>query len=173
MKTDKILRIILSILALHLLYSNSELLRLLVHSTNLKTQVFSLLFGLSYSLITVLIIAIYPRWYVFSVSATLDATAVFLKYYPFGNERLFFSLTAVYFALYTGYIVLISGVIARSERQKQTALSNNNGKLDIEALLQRRNTLLRSIPRIKDTYTKQLKQRELEEVERLLESLKK
>ena len=173
MKTQRILQIILTILALHLLYSNSALLRQLVHSQSTIATVFSVLFGLSYSLITVLIIAIYPRWYVFTVSGLLDSVAVLLKYYPFGNEQLFFVLTAIYFAVYTGYIVVISGIISRRENERQSAKTNasDNGHFDLDGLLQKRSTLLRSIPRIKDPYTKQLKQRELEEIEKVIKEV--
>jgi len=171
MKTENLLNSILILLALHLLYSNSMLLQEMVKSANWTTQVLGLLFGMSYSLMTVLIIRIYPRWYVFSLSALLDGIAVWLKYYPFTDQRTFFVLTAVYFSLYTAFIVVISGLISRRQQMVKSVSQNGNGKTSLNDLLEQRRKLKWAIPRTKDEQARQEKIRQLEQIEQLINAL--
>jgi len=104
---------------MHLLYTNTILLLDLVSAGNLFEQALRILFALSYSLMTVLIIAVYPKWYVYSISAILDGFAVWLKYFEFSQESTFVVLASIYFALYTSYIVVISGQIAKQKEKKE------------------------------------------------------
>ncbi len=171
MKTQNFLSAILFLLALHLLYSNSLLLQEMVKSTTWTASAFGLLFGLSYSLMTVLIIRVYPRWYVFSLSALLDGIAVWLKYYPFTDQRTFFVLTAVYFSLYTAFIVVISGLIARRQQMFKSVSSGSNGKPNLNDLLEQRRKLKWAIPRTKDQQARQEKIRQLEQIEQLINAL--
>ncbi len=170
MKKDKLLNTILFLLALHLLYSNSVLLQSMVKNTSTITQIFSLLFGMSYSLMTVLIISVYPRWYVYSISAFLDGIAVLLKYFPFSDEKIFFVLSAIYFSLYTAFIVVISGMIARRQQIIQQ-ISPSNGKPNIEELLQKRAKIKWALDRTKNEQAREQRLKELEDIDRIIKSI--
>ena len=179
MKQDKLLTAILILLALHLLYSNSILLIDMVSAKTFLTKSMAVLFGLSYSLITVLVIAVFPRWYVFSVSAFLDGSAVFLKYFPFANDKIFFVLSAVYFATYTAFIVVISGMISKhGKKEKQVQIKNltavkagENGHIDIDKLLAEKKRLEWGLKRTKNEQARLEKMKQLEKINLLLNSI--
>ncbi len=174
MKQDKFLKVILILLALHLLYSNSILLTEMVSAKTIITKLMAVLFGLSYSLITVLVIAVYPRWYVFSISALLDGTAVFLKYFPFANDKTFFVLSAVYFATYTAFIVVISGMISKQKENQEVKVSQKqsaNVDVEIETLLAEKKRLEWGLKRTKNEQARREKQRLIEIINEKIDKL--
>lgn len=121
----KIILIILILFGFHLLYSNTFLLieANLIQSGKFWTTmpeyvqyIVTIFFAGSYSAITVLMLELYPRyWLVFSL-AILDLAGVFIKYMPI--QELFPILAAVYFAIYTGMIVVAIGMYQNTEINK-------------------------------------------------------
>jgi len=117
------LTIILSIiLSLHLLYSNTMLLLHHYELTNNATagnleSIFRILFSLSYSSITAIILTIYPRTAIFIIIAIIDGFGVTLKYIQIKNDFVFTNLSAIYFGVYTMLIIIVAGLIQKSDNQ--------------------------------------------------------
>ena len=169
MKTKQILNILLGLLGMHLLYSNTELLLQLVGSGSTWYNVLSrLVFALSYSAMTVLIIMIYPRWYVFTLSAMLDATAVWLKYFDFASRTTFVHYASLYFALYTAFVVIVSGLI--SKQLNDTDQTDTASKVDYSQLRQEKISIQRRLARLKDQQKRQAYLQRLQEIEKVLGS---
>ena len=168
-RNQKLLRIILLLLALHLLYTNTVLLLTLVSGEAFWLwQALRVLFALSYSLMTVLVIAVYPRWYVYTLSAVLDGFAVWLKYYDFANPQMFTTLASVYFAFYTAFIVVIAGQISRRSTEAEPSAPSDNGQTELASLIAERKSLQRSLARLQDPVRRAEKEKRLAEIERLL-----
>jgi len=119
-RTDYITAIII-ILALHLLFVNTEIIIKLLkaisgssHLSILQTSG-AVIFALSYSLITVLIIKVYPNPLVFSLTALFDGFAVYLNYFI---PSFFHIGASLYLGVYTSLIIIATGLLERKENQK-------------------------------------------------------
>ena len=180
----KTLTIILILLAVHLLYTNTNLLLVFVEQKTTLNDVLRLLFAGSYSAITVLILAIYPKRHVFLLSGLLDGTSVLLQYLPM-QPHTQQSLTAVYFSLYTMFIVIIAGEITKKNETKTTLNETENKKNEIKTkengvsdyekkyneLLKKRTSIKNALNRIKNDEKRRLRRQELDEVEYQLKQL--
>ena len=130
MKRDLIINIILAILAVHLIYSNSSLLidmHKIIYEVERLTvlqTVEKYLFALSYSLLTVLIIAVYPKAYLFALTGLFDGFGVYLRYNI--NQSNFLLLASIYFGVYTTLIVISTGLIAQTREQTGKTKKNIN-----------------------------------------------
>jgi hypothetical protein len=105
-------------LALHLLYTNSDLLALL-EPNKVQHIWMRWVFAASYSLITVLILNAYPRLWLLLILASFDGFGVYLKYNVY--QTYFTPTAAVYFGLYTALIVISSGLASRKPVKKYKA----------------------------------------------------
>ena len=114
MKQKHLFTIVLMILSTLLLYSNTELLLRFTESRSFWTIASRTLFAGAFSSITVLLISIYPRVAIVILSGILDAMALFLEFFPFAHSDTALTLTAIYFAAYGGYIVIVSGLYSHS-----------------------------------------------------------
>lgn len=158
MKSEKIIfNILLIFLAIHLIYSNNSLLLdmgkmidknqfinlgLSESEATLKaipdmfTIISKLIFAISYSIITVTLIYLYPRIVLISLVALMDGFGIYLKYNI--NQDYFIELSAIYFGIYTAIIVITSGLIRNynkktgEERNEKTIDNLNNTQTIIE-----------------------------------------
>lgn len=146
MKSEKIIfNVLLIFLAIHLIYSNYSLLLdiskmidinqftsigLSDSEANLKakpdlfTMISKLIFAISYSIITVTLIYLYPRIILIFLVALMDGIGIYLKYNIY--QDYFIQLTAVYFGLYTALIVITSGLIRIYEKRLENLVINTN-----------------------------------------------
>ncbi len=129
----KIILIILILFGFHLLYSNTMLLMEanLLQSAKFWTSMpeymqytVTIFFAGSYSAITVLMLELYPRTWLIISLATLDFSGVFIKYAPI--QEYFAILAAVYFAIYTGMIVISIGMYQLHKNNVQYESNNEN-----------------------------------------------
>jgi len=129
MKTSKIIfNVLLAGLAIHLFYSNTDLLvsaQKLILETNLNfyEKLWKAIFALSYSVITITILYLYPKMWLIVWVAFLDGFGIYLKYNVYQNYYILF--TSVYFGLYTFTIVVSSGLI-RSKQLINNELNTYN-----------------------------------------------
>lgn len=165
MKKKKYLVIIMSFLAIHLIYSNASLLidlhKIIKDVSELTKMEYALrlVFAFSYSIITVLIIAIYPSKIILLFTSLFDGFAVYLKYNV--NQNDFVLIASLYFGLYTMLIVIISGIVV----SRGNANSEN---IDIDKLKKKEISLKRSLNALKDEEKKHQKQLELQAVQHQL-----
>ncbi len=183
----KILTILLSFLALHLLYSNVSLLidlHKVIHNIDKLDQgetISKIFFAFSYSIMTVIIITIYPKRWIILSSGILDGFAVYLKYNI--NQPNFMLIASVYFGLYTAFIVIVSGLISEKQNEKKQNkipffdnLENNiipkilNPEIEAKKneLQAKKRSLINSINATKDELKKKQKQNELQQIENKL-----
>jgi hypothetical protein len=109
--------VLMLFLALHLLYTNSDLLGGLdAGSDRVGGMPARVAFAASYSLITVIVLAVYPRLWLVAVLAVFDGFGVYLKYNVF--QEYFTPIAALYFGLYTALIVVSSGLAVREPKPK-------------------------------------------------------
>ena len=156
MKHSRYITAIVAILALHLVFVNTEILVKLIKvitDTNklaLSQSLSAVVFALSYSLITVLIITVYPRVWMFSLSALFDGFAVYLNY---AVPHWFATAAAAYLGLYTTLIIVATGFIER----KTTVAAEQNRCLSrlIQSLTDEKRSLQQAIRRIKDPAQRQ------------------
>jgi len=173
MKTKDYTTAIVILLALHLLFVNTDiiikLLKALAGELNLLQKSGALLFALSYSLITVLIIKVYPRLWMFGLTAVFDGFAVYLNY---GNKPYFTEAAAVYLGLYTTLIILATGFIERSQKQnrKETELNQSRKEL-IRRLTEERRSIQQSLRRLTDPDRRQERLNQLQQIENQLKQL--
>ena len=129
----KIILIILILFGFHLLYSNTMLLMEanLLQSAKFWTSMpeymqytVTIFFAGSYSAITVLMLELYPRTWLIISLATLDSSGVFIKYAPI--QEYFAILAAIYFAIYTGMIVISIGMYQLHKNNVQYESNTNN-----------------------------------------------
>jgi hypothetical protein len=178
MKQNKILTIVLAILAIHLIYSNTSLLmdlhKMIYEVAELSSWQYlsKFIFAFSYSIITVLIIAIYPKLWIITITGLFDGFAVYLKY---NIEQAHFILTgAIYFGLYTMLIVVISGLVSAKilkeaeTKQIPPGQKQANDESHITELKKRIKKLTNSINPMRDPTEKAKKQVELEQAKQLL-----
>jgi len=109
-------RLLLIFIALHLVFSNTDLLisaaeMALQSKLNGIEKAFRVIFSLSYSLITVLVIHLYPRMWMIILLSVFDGFAVYLKYNVFQDN--FIVVTSIYFGLYTMVIILAGGLVRK------------------------------------------------------------
>jgi len=121
--TDKYVGILMAFLVLHLVYSNSDLLitvaeMVLGSKLNGLQTVLRYAFAFSYSIITVIIMYLYPRFWLILTLSIFDGFAVYLKYNV--NQAYFITVTAVYFGLYTMLIVIAVGLVRIKDTSKKT-----------------------------------------------------
>lgn len=168
-----ILTIILVLLAIHLLYTNSILLLNFVEEKNFISDAFRVIFAASYSIITVLIIRVFPVRYVFFISGLLDGFSVAIKYIPIENNTTII-LTALYFGLYTMFIVIVSGEITKKNEDKtkkndvQTKTTDEILKQkrlnEIALLRNKKRALQNGINRMNNEKEKTIRQKKLDEI---------
>lgn len=166
----KTLTIILILLAIHLLYTNSILLLRFVEHKTAINEIMRVIFAGSYSIITVLILSIYPKRYVFILAGLLDGFSVALSYD--------FNTIALFFGIYTAFIVIIAGEIKRKNELKTTSKENQNEPKEdktkiIEDLRSKKRALQNSINRLKNQDEKITKQNELNQIQLQLIELTK
>lgn len=109
-KEKRLTLILVAALAIHLLYSNADLIRSALELSNVESVLYSeYVFAASYSILTVVLISLYPaRWLIIIVSL-LDGFGIYLKYNV--HQAYFIEIVSVYFGLYTMVIVFSSGLI--------------------------------------------------------------
>ncbi len=174
-----ILTIILILLAIHLLYTNSILLMNFVEERSVIADALRILFAASYSIITVLIIRVYPVRYVFFISGILDGFSVAIKYMPVESNTLFL-LSALYFGIYTMFIVIVAGEITKKNEAKTKPKGNqkeNNERteqekktIQINELRKEKRAIQNGINRMKNDTEISLKKTELKKIDlKLLE----
>jgi len=113
MKQQHIDRLIIAVLALHLLYTNTLLLEALNPSMIGWLFTFVILFATSYASLTAVILDRIPNWWLFIIAAVLDGFGVWLEYSHAQNIWI-----AFYFALYTGLIVIAIGFMKLSTKKE-------------------------------------------------------
>jgi len=131
---NKILTIILILLALHLIFSNTSLLvdmQEMINKSDLNNWQYALriAFALSYSILTVLILTIYPKIWIVTITGLLDGFSVYLKYNI--NQPYFLLIGAIFFGVYTFVIVLTAGIIS-AKKLSETKSEKNQIKNEIE-----------------------------------------
>ena len=166
MKRIDYIATIIIILALHLLFVNSEiiikLLDKLSGTLRLWQKTGAILFALSYSLITVLIIKVYPQVWMFGLTALFDGFAVYLNYAMPG----YFALAAaIYLGIYTSLIIIATGFLER-----QTTTDQTQTEL-IRKLTKQKQSLQQAIRRLKDENQKQEKLKQLKHIQDQLQAL--
>jgi hypothetical protein len=120
-------------------------------------------FALSYSVMTVLILGAYPKLTVIILAAIFDGISVFLNYNIYLPN--FLQIAAIYFGLYTAFVSLIAGIIARSELKKRRQKNEpNEPKNEINELQRRKISLQNSLNRLKCPIKREHKQKELNEI---------
>jgi len=173
MKNTRNIVIIIAILAVHLVFVNTEILIKLIKiitaadKTTLGQNFSAAVFALSYSLITVLIITVYPRVWMFFLSALFDGFAVYLNY---AVPTWFATAAAAYLGLYTTLIIIATGFIER-----QTTIEQEQALFKtrlINYLTEEKRSLQQAIRRIKDPQQKQSKQNRLQQIENQLELIR-
>jgi len=168
-----ILTIILILLAIHLLYTNSILLMNFTEERSTISDALRILFAASYSIITVLIIRVYPKRHVFIISGILDGFSVAIKYLPGDNEVLLL-LSALYFGIYTMFIVIIAGEITKNNEkisnvnEKKTKTFENKS---YNELITKKVSIQNSLNRLKNENKREVKTKELEQINIALEKI--
>jgi len=179
-----ILTILLSFLALHLLYSNVSLLVDLhkviydIAKLDLWQKASKILFAFSYSIMTVIIITIYPKRWIILASGLLDGFAVYLKYNI--DQTNFLLIASLYFGIYTAFIVIVAGLISNKKNEKKQnkipffnnlenriipKILNPDYEQKQNELKQKKRSLINSINASKDPSLKLQKQNELKQIE--------
>ena len=129
MKKEKIfINILLSFLALHLIYSNSDLLiasQEMINDTNLSiTEIITkIVFAVSYSILTVTLLYLYPKMWLIVIVAILDGYGIYLKYNV--NQANFIFFVSLYFGLYTCIIVISAGLIQKCKKADKSELKSD------------------------------------------------
>jgi len=137
----KLIIILSVILSLHLLYSNTMLMLHHFQIENNATAgtldtIFRILFALSYSSVTAIIIGLFPKPVIFITISIIDGFGVGLKYFEIENNTVFTNLAAVYFGVYTMFLIVVTGLIQKSNNQPLQIEKNEteNKKNEIETL---------------------------------------
>ena len=172
MNTRHYLTAIIVLLAMHLLFVNTEIISKLLKALNglqrlpLVQSLGAALFALSYSLITVLILKVYPRLWLFLLTASFDGFAVYLNY----TYKPWFSLAAaVYLGFYTTLIIVATGLIER-ERVKNEEITGSYEILTAN-LKRQRQSIRNALNRTKDQTKRERLQIELQRIDDQLASL--
>lgn len=120
-----LIRTLIVSVAVHLLYTNANLL--LVSATG-KPIGFIIIFALSYSIMTALLLELYPRITAIVFVALLDGAGVFIEKSP--HELNIQLLTAIYFAVYTFYIILVVGLISKMRKQVDNTILDLHAEIE-------------------------------------------
>jgi hypothetical protein len=168
--------VILVLLAVHLLYTNTNLLLKLTEAQTTINEILRFVFAGSYSAITVLILSIYPKRHVFVISGLLDGLSVTLNYIPLPVQHIHL-IIGLFFGIYTSFIAIIIGEIKLSEKNKQNEKQTTENKIILNneknELLNKKRSIQNALNRIKNEEKKRLKKQELVEVEYQLKELTK
>jgi len=170
----KLLRIAFYGLVLHLLFANTSLLidlHKVIDDVNELTNIeyaSKFIYSLTYSVITILLLSIYPKMIIVIATAFFDGFAVYLKYNIDHPE--FLTTASVFYGLYTLLIVIISGYVAAkyiSQQQQQPIcqVEEDNSKKDLDKKVK---SLQNSINATKNEEKKQQKIAELEKIKKEL-----
>ena len=173
-RDGNLLKILSYPLGVHLLYTNTMLLiqHYAVYYGSTATAidvVFRIIFAMSYSWLTIIVLNKYPKIVVFSILAAVDGTGVMLKYIIFANKTQFANMVAIYFSVYTALIIVVSGLIIKTvTNSKPVATSEtkseviSNTETDIIA---KKRSLQNRINATRDAERKKALQSELESLE--------
>lgn len=171
---DNLIKTLSYPLAIHLLYTNTMLLLQhfsIYNSGEIAGAMeisFRIIFALSYSWLTIVVLNKYPKILVFSVLAGIDGFAVFLKYRIFADKFAFANSVSLYFAFYTAIIIIVSGLIIRqTNNSKSVALSEKSEfkNANYASLLDRRKKLQNRINATRNDERKNSLQSELASLE--------
>lgn len=132
MKTT--IKIMMSALILHLLYTNAELLisakNFATNGATMFDKVALTAFALSYSLISALCVFHLQKIAPILVFGVLDGFAVYLRINV--NQEPFLLITAVFFGLYTSLLILFCFLISKQNRMEQAKAKQSESKNEIE-----------------------------------------
>ena len=179
MKHKDYIVLIVAILALHLVFVNSDIIIKLLKSITSTSKLSFLqisgavIFALSYSLITVLIISVYPKVWMFGLSALFDGFAVFLNY----STVPWFSLAAaIYLGIYTTLIIVATGFIERNffKQEQESNLLEEQKKIieqTISRLSQEKKRLQLSYNRTQDQNKREQTKNKLLQLENKINQL--
>jgi uncharacterized membrane protein YjjP (DUF1212 family) len=105
-------------LAVHLVYSNADLINGILKASNIESLNYSqYVFAASYSLLTITIMALYPKIWLICLVACLDGFGIYLKYNIYQTH--FVEIGSVYFGVYTALIVIAAGLISINQMPKK------------------------------------------------------
>lgn len=115
-----ILMLLVISLAVHLVYSNADLINSILKMSNVESLNYSqYIFAASYSLLTITIMTLYPKLWLICLVAALDGFGIYLKYNV--HQSYFVEIGAVYYGIYTAIIVISSGLISINQMPKRRA----------------------------------------------------
>jgi len=173
----KNLIIILTItLSFHLLYSNFMLLHeqfIIIKgiTPNLIETIIRLLFALSYSIITAIILNLIPKPFIFVTVGLIDGFGVTLKYLPIQENTNFLILLSIYFGIYTTVIIIVAGLIQKKRTTNEINKEKTKPKtINLSKLYDKKISLQNSINRLKNENKRKEKQKELEEITNLIKN---
>ena len=121
---NKLIKTIITILALHLWYTNADLLITAksIAEDRAPLSGFTLtvlgLFALSYSVLSAIAVVKIKHYIYVAIFALLDGFAIYLRINVDQQEFLF--ITSVFYAIYTAYIITVCWLLNRSQQPTPT-----------------------------------------------------
>jgi len=172
MKKEHIILILMGLIATHLLFSNTELLIKLMQiniegEISIVSYTFAIIFALGYSLITAIIIKIYPKIILFVLIGILDSSGVYLFWSNIENEQFFTIASSIYFAIYTLLIIIISGLISKDIETNKTDKDETKTKLkqqNLATLYDNKNRIIKGLNSAKNPEIIEQKKTQLQKI---------